>query len=101
MVSKVLAGATLCLSLDDAYLPTFNSPLGVEVANNTKRRGSGFLLGAEHRQNLFRTHAHIPHAGALALLCYGLRVDAAPGSVSFVGCPYCSPINFCLPDAGT
>ena len=38
LLAKVKAGATLYLSLDDAYLPTFNGPLGVEVATNIKRR---------------------------------------------------------------
>ncbi|AMJ67494.1 glycoside hydrolase family 2 TIM barrel-domain containing protein [Hymenobacter sp. PAMC 26628] len=39
LLDKVKAGATLYMSLDDAYLPTFNGPLGVEVATNSKRRG--------------------------------------------------------------
>ena len=39
LLAKVQAGATLYLSLDDAYLPTFNGPLGVEVSTNFKRRG--------------------------------------------------------------
>jgi hypothetical protein len=38
LLEKVKAGATLYLSLDDAYLPTFNGPLGVEVRTNVKRR---------------------------------------------------------------
>jgi hypothetical protein len=38
LLGKVKAGATLYMSLDDAYLPTFNEPLGVEVRTNTKRR---------------------------------------------------------------
>jgi endo-1,4-beta-mannosidase len=38
LLDKVKAGATLYMSLDDAYLPTFNEPLGVEVATNEKRR---------------------------------------------------------------
>ncbi|MFD1875611.1 glycoside hydrolase 5 family protein [Hymenobacter bucti] len=38
LLAKVKGGATLYLSLDDAYLPTFNKPLGVEVRTNTKRR---------------------------------------------------------------
>ncbi|MBC8083182.1 MAG: beta-mannanase, partial [Hymenobacter sp.] len=40
LLDKVQAGATLYMSLDDAYLPTFNGPLGVDVATNSKRRGS-------------------------------------------------------------
>ncbi len=39
LLDKVKAGATLYLSLDDVYLPTFNEPLGIEVLNNSKRRG--------------------------------------------------------------
>lgn len=39
LLEKVKAGATLYMSLDDTYLPTFNGPLGVEVATNAKRRG--------------------------------------------------------------
>ena len=40
LLDKVKQGATLYMSLDDAYLPTFNGPLGVEVSTNSKRRGS-------------------------------------------------------------
>lgn len=40
LLAKVKAGATLYLSLDDAYLPTFNGPLDVEVATNSKRPAS-------------------------------------------------------------
>ena len=40
LLEKVKAGATLYMSLDDAYLPTFNGPLGVEVRTNIQRRGS-------------------------------------------------------------
>lgn len=39
LLDKVKAGATLYMSLDDAYLPSFTEPLGVEVATNEKRRG--------------------------------------------------------------
>ena len=39
LLEKVKNGATLYMSLDDVYLPTFNEPLGVEVATNSKRRG--------------------------------------------------------------
>ncbi|WP_231590648.1 glycoside hydrolase 5 family protein [Hymenobacter terrenus] len=39
LLEKVQAGATLYMSLDDAYLPTFNEPLGVNVTTNAKRRG--------------------------------------------------------------
>lgn len=39
LLDKVQAGATLYMSLDDAYLPTFNGPLGVEVRTNMQRRG--------------------------------------------------------------
>jgi hypothetical protein len=39
LLDKVKAGATLYMSLDDAYLPTFNEPLGIEVLSNIKRRG--------------------------------------------------------------
>ena len=39
LLEKVKAGATLYMSLDDAYLPTFNGPLGVEVSTNSQRRG--------------------------------------------------------------
>lgn len=39
LLAKVKAGATLYLSLDDAYLPTFNEPLGVAVSTNSQRRG--------------------------------------------------------------
>ncbi|SFQ81023.1 beta-mannanase [Hymenobacter arizonensis] len=38
LLDKVKAGATLYISLDDAYLPTFNGPLGVEVGTNSQRR---------------------------------------------------------------
>lgn len=40
LLEKVKQGATLYMSLDDAYLPTFNEPLGIEVAVNEKRRGA-------------------------------------------------------------
>lgn len=39
LLDKVKAGATLYLSLDDGYLPTFNEPLGITVSTNSKRRG--------------------------------------------------------------
>ena len=39
LLEKVNAGATLYISLDDAYLPTFNGPLNIEVLTNMKRRG--------------------------------------------------------------
>ena len=40
LLEKVKAGATLYLSLDDAYLPTFNGPIGIEVHTNAKWRGN-------------------------------------------------------------
>ena len=40
LLQKVKDGATLYISLDDAYLPSLNEPLGIEVATNTKRRGN-------------------------------------------------------------
>ncbi|WP_281865159.1 glycoside hydrolase family 2 TIM barrel-domain containing protein [Flavobacterium sp. GSB-24] len=40
LLEKVKNGATLYMSLDDAYLPTFNEPLDIEVLTNMKRRGS-------------------------------------------------------------
>lgn len=40
LLEKVKAGATLYLSLDDAYLPTFIEPLGINISVNIKRRGS-------------------------------------------------------------
>jgi len=40
ILDKVKAGATLYMSLDDAYLPAFNEPLGIEVATNIKRRNN-------------------------------------------------------------
>lgn len=40
LLDKVKAGATLYISLDDAYLNTFNAPLGVELSTNSKRRGN-------------------------------------------------------------
>lgn len=46
LLDKVQAGATLYMSLDDAYLPTFNDPLGIEVLTNSKRR-SGISFKAK------------------------------------------------------
>lgn len=40
LLDKVKTGATLYMSLDDVYLPTFNEPLGIEVSTNEKRRGN-------------------------------------------------------------
>ena len=40
LLEKVKAGATLYMSLDDAYLNTFNEPLGIELLTNSKRKGS-------------------------------------------------------------
>jgi len=39
LLDKVKAGATLYISLDDAYLPTFTGPLAIELSVNYKRRG--------------------------------------------------------------
>jgi len=39
LLEKVKAGATLYMSLDDAYLPTFTEPLGIDISTNIKRRG--------------------------------------------------------------
>ncbi|MEO7765784.1 MAG: hypothetical protein ABIS01_00105, partial [Ferruginibacter sp.] len=38
LLDKVKAGATLYISLDDAYLPTFTGPLGIGLSVNIKRR---------------------------------------------------------------
>lgn len=38
LLNKVKAGATLYISLDDAYLPTLNEPLGIEISVNLKRK---------------------------------------------------------------
>jgi len=38
LLDKVKAGATLYISLNDAYLPTFTGPLGIELSVNFKRR---------------------------------------------------------------
>lgn len=40
ILDKVKAGATLYMSLDDAYLPTFTGPLGIDISVNIKRRGN-------------------------------------------------------------
>ncbi len=40
LLEKVKAGATLYISLDDAYLPTFTEPLGIDISVNIKRRKS-------------------------------------------------------------
>lgn len=40
LLEKVKGGATLYMSLDDVYLPTFNEPLGINVSTNSKRRGA-------------------------------------------------------------
>ncbi|MBC7720741.1 MAG: cellulase family glycosylhydrolase [Pedobacter sp.] len=40
LLDKVKAGATLYISLDDAYLPTFTGPLGIDISVNIKRRGN-------------------------------------------------------------
>lgn len=40
LLKKVENGATLYLSLDDAYLPTFTNPLGIEINTNSKRNGN-------------------------------------------------------------
>ncbi|TCC88745.1 beta-mannanase [Pedobacter frigiditerrae] len=39
LLLKVSQGATLYISLDDAYLPSFTEPLGIEIATNSKRAG--------------------------------------------------------------
>jgi hypothetical protein len=38
LLNKVKTGATLYISLDDAYLPTLTEPLGIEISVNIKRR---------------------------------------------------------------
>lgn len=49
LLEKVNAGATLYISLNDAYLPTFDKPLGIDLSVNIKRRGNlivkSILLG--------------------------------------------------------
>ncbi|MBC7888448.1 MAG: cellulase family glycosylhydrolase [Ferruginibacter sp.] len=40
LLEKVKAGATLYISLDDAYLPTFTEPLGINISINIQRRGN-------------------------------------------------------------
>lgn len=40
LLDKVKQGATLYLSLDDAYLPTLAEPLGLEISINVQRRGA-------------------------------------------------------------
>jgi hypothetical protein len=40
LLDKVKAGATLYISLDDAYLPTFTGPLGIDISVNIKRRNN-------------------------------------------------------------
>ncbi len=40
LLEKVKAGATLYISLDDAYLPSFTEPLSIGISTNTKRRGN-------------------------------------------------------------
>jgi len=39
LLDKVKQGATLYISLDDAYLPSFTEPLGITISTNIKRRG--------------------------------------------------------------
>ncbi|MBC7745026.1 MAG: cellulase family glycosylhydrolase [Flavobacterium sp.] len=39
LLDKVKNGATLYISMDDAYLPTFTDPLGIEINTNTERKG--------------------------------------------------------------
>lgn len=47
LLEKVKNGATLYLSLDDAYLPTLTEPLGIDISTNTKRRDAlSFTAGA-------------------------------------------------------
>ncbi|MBL7858598.1 MAG: cellulase family glycosylhydrolase [Cyclobacteriaceae bacterium] len=40
LLDKVKTGATLYISVDDVYLPTFTEPLGLEVSTNIKRRAT-------------------------------------------------------------
>ncbi|MFC4213085.1 glycoside hydrolase family 2 TIM barrel-domain containing protein [Pedobacter lithocola] len=39
LLEKVNKGATLYISIDDAYLPTINDPLGINILTNVSRRG--------------------------------------------------------------
>ncbi len=39
LLEKVAQGSSLYISIDDAYLPSFTGPLGIEISTNIKRRG--------------------------------------------------------------
>jgi beta-galactosidase len=47
LLDKVKQGASLYLSIDDAYLPTLTEPLGIEISTNIKRRGDLRFASAE------------------------------------------------------
>jgi beta-galactosidase len=49
LLDKVKHGATLYLSIDDAYLPTLTEPLGIEISTNIKRRGDLKFLSKENQ----------------------------------------------------
>jgi len=58
LLDKVKAGATLYMSLDDVYLPTFNEPLGIEVVTNSKRRSKvSFAAKLLNDSLVFNTNA--------------------------------------------
>jgi endo-1,4-beta-mannosidase len=45
LLGKVKEGATLYVSLDDAYLPSFAEPFGLEISTNIKRTGTLNFIG--------------------------------------------------------
>lgn len=87
LLSKVKAGATLYMSLDDAYLNTFNEPLGVELLTNIKRRGA-----VQFRTNLFGDSLSFTTRAErkVAINTKGAKVLAteADGSAAFIEARY-------------
>ncbi|MFP5040866.1 glycoside hydrolase 5 family protein [Parasediminibacterium sp. JCM 36343] len=57
LLEKVKAGATLYLSLDNAYLHSLTGPMGIEISTNIKRRGDVSFLGKFFGDSLRFTNA--------------------------------------------